>query len=173
MAWEDVMVPMLRVLINDVGDTLTYTDERLAELLLVAAQFVYQELDFVNTYTINIPALTLSPDPTSSGTKEDAFTNLVVLKAACLADQGLYRSKAAVAGIRAKCGPAVLETGRHIEGFKTLLELGPCKAYSEMKFAQQIGRTPVVEAVLSPFTSNNFDPNYLSDGYIYDRERMY
>ena len=59
--------------------------------------------------------------------------NLTVLKAACLADLSTYRTKAAMAGLKARCGPAVLETLEYTKGFKELLEFGPCKAYEELK----------------------------------------
>ncbi len=167
MAWPDVTVRMLRILINDVEEaTWEYSDDRLMQTLVVAAQLVNQEIDFDTTYTINVPLVTLTPDPTT-GVIDDAFTNFMVLKAACFMDQSAFRTKAAVAGLKAKCGPAVLETVEHLRGFKDLINFGPCKAYTTLKQEWIFGNAQVVEAILSPFVSNNFDPRNLPAGRSY------
>ena len=163
MAWQNELVPLLRNIINDVDeDNYTYTDARLEELLVVSAQLVI--VDIVNlptTYTVDVTQYSISPDPTS--TRDDAFINFVVLKAACLTDQGLYRSKALAAGIRARCGPASIDTMKHIDGFRDLITFGPCKAYETLKKDYMFGN-PNIAAVLSPFVSNDFDPSAL---YMY------
>lgn len=165
MAWQDDMILMLRILINDYSDTTyTYTDELLIENLIVAAQFVNMELDFTSAYTINIMALTISPDPTLTATKDDAFTNLVILKAACILDQGKFRNGVDTAGVRAKCGPAMLDTLSRMDGFKQLLTLGPCAAYEELKLQYTFGNTTILRAILSPFVSNDWTPDALSGG---------
>ena len=162
MAWADVMLPMVRILINDYDDTnYEYSDDRLIQTLVVSAQLVNQEIDFSTSYTINVPLVTISPDPTT-GTVDDAFTNFVVLKAACFMDLSTFRTKAALSGLKAKLGPAVLETMEHLNGFKQLITIGPCAAYATLKNEWIFGNAQVVEAILSPFTSNNFDPQNLS-----------
>ncbi len=163
MAWPDVTIQMLRIFINDVDSTLyAFSDDRLQETLVVSAQLVNQEIDFSQTYTINITAATISPDFTLTATKDDPFTNFIVLKAACIMDQSLFRTKALVAGLKAKCGPVVLETIGHLAGFKELINFGPCAAYVKLKEEWIFGNAQVVEAVLSPFVSNNFDPQSLA-----------
>ena len=163
MAWPDVTISMLRVLINDLdGPTYEYSDDRLMQTLVVAAQLVNQEIDFSTTYTINVPRVTISPDPTA--VPDDAFTNFITLKAACFMDMSTFRTKATIAGLKAKCGPAVLETVEHLKGFKELLTLGPCAAYKTLKTEWTFGNAQVVEAILSPFVSNNFDPQNLPGG---------
>ena len=162
MAWADVMLPMVRILINDYDDAnYEYSDDRLIQTLVVSAQLVNQEIDFSTSYTINVPLVTISPDPTT-GTVDDAFTNFVVLKAACFMDLSTFRTKAALAGLKAKLGPAVLETMEHLNGFKQLITIGPCAAYATLKNEWMFGNNVVVEAILSPFTSNNFDPQNLA-----------
>lgn len=157
MAWQDTIVPMLRVLINDLDSTsYSYSDDRLEEIVVVAAQLVAQEINFDTTYTVNVPLCTISPDPVANS--DDAFTNFITLKAACFMDQSQFRTKATVAGLKAKVGPAVLETTEHLKGFKELLNIGPCAAYKTLKEEWVFGNAQVVEAVLSPFISNNFDP---------------
>jgi len=166
MAWQDTMVSMLRILVNDMDDTPVYSDSRMEQMLVTAAMYVNIEISFDYTYTIGITTPSISPDPTGNG--DDAFTNFVVLKAACITDQSTFRTKALAAGVKAKCGPAVLETLKHLDGFKQLLEIGPCAAYTELKKQWTFGNSRLVHAILSPFTSNNFDPSSLSaisDGY--------
>lgn len=158
MAWQDVTIGIVRVLINDLDDSsYDYSDERLEQTLVVAAQLVNQEIDFSTTYTIDIPTVTISPDPSSDA----AFINFISLKSACIIDQSTFRTKMTLAGLKAKCGPAVLETVEHLRGFKDLINFGPCKAYQTLKEEWIFGNAQVVEAVLSPFVSNNFDPQTL------------
>lgn len=165
MAWHIQMVPVLRVLINDYGDentTQIYSDTRLEEILVVAAMYTQQENDFATTYTIVFSPASITPDPVDSG--DTAFVNLTVMKAACLSDQGTFRTKAVAAGISARCGPVSLNTISHLDGFKELLTIGPCAAYAAMKKDLMFDSGAMCRAILSPFTSNNFDPESLS-GY--------
>jgi len=163
-SWPDVIIPMVRILINDYDNTsYEYSDDRLLDTIVVAAQMVNQEIDFTTTYTINIPLVTISPDPITA--PDDAFINFTTLKAACFIDLSTFRTKAALAGLKAKCGPAVLETVEHLRGFKELLTQGPCAAYKTLKNEWIFGNAQVVEAILSPFVSNNFDPRNLPSTY--------
>jgi hypothetical protein len=160
MAWKSEMVLMLRGLISDFDKT-SYTDDRLQQLLVIAAHYVRQEVDFTQTYTISVTAKTISPDPCSStNADKQAFTNFTVLKAACLTDWSTYRSKALSSGIRARCGPAQLETLQHLKGFRDLIDFGPCKAYETLKEEHEFGNY-TLKAILSPFTSSNFDAGSL------------
>lgn len=156
--WLSEMVTMLRLLINDFSSTPTYTDNRLAKILLLGARYVQQEIDFDTTYTINVGKLTLSPDPTGDTTRDENFINFVVLKASCIVDQSTYRTKAATEGIRAVCGPASLTVTGHLKGFQWLLDNGPCNTYEQLKMEYMFGNSKTVQAVLSPFRSNKFDP---------------
>lgn len=164
MAWTEDMVSMLRVIINDTESPQTYENDRLRNLLMVAAMYVKQEVDFDVVYTIGISNVTLAPDPTLTATRDDSFTNLVVLKAACLTDQSTLRTKAIMSGIEAKCGPAMLKTLKHLDGFKELLTLGPCAAYEQLKHDYKLNDTTNLFGILSPFISDDFDPNYLTIG---------
>jgi len=159
MAWQDDMVLMLRILINDMDqDDEQFTDMRLEQLLSVGAQLVYQELDFDTTYTIGISPASISPDPSVTATKDDAFMNMTTLKAACLADLSEFRTRAALAGLRARAGPATLSTIGHLDGYKELLDNGPCAAYDELKNQWMFGNGNICQAILSPFISNDFNP---------------
>ena len=166
MAWQDELIPMLRALISDLGVEPLYSDERLEELIVVSAKFVKQEMDFNDNYTIDVTACSISPDPTTGVTDDrDAFSNFIVLKAACMADWSTFRSKALLNGIKVRCGTAWLETMDHIKGFRDLIDFGPCKAYDTLKKDYKFGNVQVIKAILSPFTSNNFSPHSLHPGH--------
>ena len=170
MAWDVTMVTMVRVLINDLDSSnYTYTDERIEQIIVVAAQLVQQQLDFDVDYTINIDTPDISPDPTVTATKDDAFTNFSVLKAACIADQGTFRTKALSEGIKAVCGPVALTVAGNLKGFQTLLDKGPCAAYEELKNDYVFGQ-PHIKAIFSPFVSNNFRPTgvFGNDNFLLD-----
>lgn len=162
MAWQDEMVVMLRVMINDLGDSPTYSDSRLEQMLSLSAKYVQEEIYFAVTYTIDVSDASISPDPTITANLDTSFTNFVVLKAACLADWGTFRQKALLSGLKARCGPAILETMEHMVGFRELISQGPCAAYDALKQDYQFGNVENIRAVLSPFRGNNFDPSSLS-----------
>lgn len=165
MSFFDEAIPMVRVLIGDVGSTLTYSDDRLEELLCVSAKIILTEsLDFDYDYTVVISTHSISPDPTVNG--DNAFFNFVCLKAACFADLSTYRTKSAISGLIAKMGPAWLDTKDHLKGFLDILntEGGPCKAFEQLKKEFMFGNANICRVILSPFVSNDFDPQSLS-GY--------
>ena len=56
----------------------------------------------------------------------------------------------------------VLETMEHMVGFRELLSQGPCAAYTKLKTEYEFGESRYIKAILSPFISNNFDPQSLS-----------
>lgn len=171
MTWQDIAIPIVRILVNDYNDaSYDYNDDRLTQTLVVAAYLIDQEIDFSTSYTINVPLETISPDPSS----DTAFINFMSLKAACIIDQSTFRTKATIAGLKAKLGPAVLETVEHLKGFKELLTTGPCAAYEALKDDYIFGNAQVVEAILSPFISNNFDPeNLVTTRYLDDPRAGY
>lgn len=155
MAWDTTMIIMLRSLIGDLEKE-EYTDPRLKQIIVVAAQYVNSEIRFDTKYTVNIAMPSIAPDPTIA--PDDPFVNLTVLKAACMIDRGNMRIAAMSAGIEAKCGPAVLKTLQRMEGFKTLIDSGYCAAYEESKREFQFGNTRHIRAILSPFINSDFDP---------------
>lgn len=162
MAWSDNMISILRILINDFDcDSLTYSDTQLKKVLVVSAQYIQQELSFDTTYTLTINPPSISPDPTATATKDDEFTNFVVLKSACQIDEWTFRTKATLEGIRARIGsPIELAISGNLEGFKLLLEKGPCKTLEQLKREWKFGNSNNIKAILSPFSSNNFNLSY-------------
>jgi hypothetical protein len=162
MAWSDTWTTMLRVMINDLGIDIEYCDLRLQQVLVVAAAYVQNEHHFSQSYTINIGSRTISPDPTVSPNTNDDFSNLTVLKAACIIDQGKMRDAALVTGVKAVCGPARLDVGTaRQQAFKTILEMTACKAYEELSTQYRFGKSVInlYRFVLSPFGDEYDLPN--------------
>lgn len=163
MAWDTTLVTMVRVMINDLSDEPTYSDERLQQLIVVAAQYVLREITFSTAYSVAIDVPSISPDPTLPETLDDDFSMFIVLKAACLADYSTYRARAALEGIRARLGPGEIHVMGNSGAFLVLLEGGACKAYEELKMQYMFGGKNMLrcaQAILSPFVSNTFDPLY-------------
>lgn len=159
MSWNIEIPIIVRSLINDVADPPEYSDERIQQLIVVAAQYVIQEINLLNEYTIDIVDKNITPDPTLTNRDLD-FISFVSLKASCLLDQSTLRTRAATEGIKAALGPAVLAVGGNIRGFETILKTGPCALYTELKMQYELGNTQLCRAILSPFVGNNFDPSY-------------
>lgn len=160
MAWKIELPIIVRTLINDLSDTPNYSDDRLYQLLTVAAKYVQFDVVLDNIYTINVVTPEITPDPTVSN--DDIFISLICLKAACLVDQSTLRTKAAMEGIRAALGPASLAVGGSMAGIKMILDHGPCGAYDELTSHWDVKEATAIRAVLSPFVGNRFDPTSLT-----------
>ncbi len=157
------MILPLRVLINDLSDTPTYSNERLSQVLVVAVGYVQQDLR-ISTYTTNSTLYTISPDPTATDTLDTTFVNFAAMKAACFIDQSALRTKASAAGVRAVLGPMSLQvTDNAIQGFVELMKNGACAAYQQMLMNYMTGNLNVISAILSPFAHNQYDPREGSD----------
>lgn len=167
MSWKVEMPIIIRTLINDIGAIPTYSDERLQQVIVVAAKYVQFDVVLDNTYSLNISEPAISPDPTDNN--DDIFISLTCLKAACIIDQSSLRTKAALEGIRAALGPASLSVGGSLAGLKMILEMGPCASYEELTSHWDVKEATAVRAVLSPFVGNNFDPTSLT--YPSDQRR--
>lgn len=163
------MVTPLRVMIGDLEATQVYSDDRLSQVLAVAAQQVQVHLSFSTTYTINYTNNSISPDPTASTPPDDDFVVLTVLKAACFIDTNALRTKAALAGIRATLGALSLDTSNNIQGYINTIKLGPCAMFEDLAADYAFGNPNIWKAILSPFINNQFDPRNLQSTEIRNR----
>jgi len=167
MNWKTEIPIIVRTLINDLSDTPTYSDERIIQVVSVAAKYVQFDVVLDNKYTVNVVNPSITPDPTSNN--DSIFISLVSLKTACIIDQSVLRTKAAMEGIRAALGPASLSVGGSLAGIKLILEQGPCAAYEELTSHWDVKEATAIRAVLSPFVGNQFDPSAIR--YSSDRSR--
>jgi hypothetical protein len=145
----------------------TYSDERLLQVISVAAKYVQFDVVLDHKYEVDVTTTSMSPDPTED--RDEIFISLVSLKAACIIDQSALRTKAAMEGIRAALGPASLSIGGSLEGLRLILEKGPCAAYDELTSHWDVKEATAVRAILSPFVGNRFNPSSIP--YVEDRGR--
>lgn len=162
MSWQYTSIKMLRTMLDDAScNTPDYTNQRLEDLLITSAYFLPMDINFSTTYTINVETYSISPDPSDSAQSDGSdFINFMVLKAACIADEGAFRNAALLQGVEARCGPAILKTSAYGQYLKDLLSAGPCKMYETLKNEYNFGYEGggILRAVMSPFVSNDFSP---------------
>ncbi len=156
MSWQIELPIIVRTLINDISDQPVYSDERLLQVISVAAKYVQFDVVLDHQYAIDVANPTISPDPTED--RDEIFIALVSLKAACIVDQSTLRTKAAMEGVRASLGPASLSVGGSLEGLRMIIEKGPCATYDELTSHWDVKDATAIRAILSPFVGNNFDP---------------
>jgi|TARA_Y100000593_G_scaffold66933_1_gene123153 hypothetical protein len=142
---------MVRYLVDDIDPTnYKYANKRVETTILVAAQFVTLQTDFNNTYTINVEQCTLSPDPTDSDTKDNAFINLTALKAACIMLGSEVRSESGNA-ISIKDGPSAIDL-RGVASTLVTLYQDLCKKYDQMLLDYRAGSSVAGQAILGPYS---------------------
>lgn len=155
MAWLQEATEILRILINDLSDDPTYTDNTLEQTLLVAARYVVQDVTLSTSYNVDFLGSLISPDPSD----DDIFLNFIMLKAACLTNTWQFNTKALTEGLSAKCGPSTITVKANSDIVLALLREGPCKAYEELVTQNNFGNTQIIRGILSPFISNQFQPD--------------
>jgi hypothetical protein len=162
MSWNIEMPIIVRTLINDIGQTPVYSDERIRQVIAVAAKYVQFDVVLEHQYSIDVANPNITPDPTAD--RDEIFISLVSLKAACIIDQSTFRTKAAMEGIKAALGPASLTVAGQSAAWNIILEKGPCALYEELTSHWDVKDASAVRAVLSPFVSNRFDPRMIREG---------
>ncbi len=156
MAWQDEMTTLLRVMVWDVITPQKYTDDTLQTVLVGSAQLVLGEvIGFKQTFVADVQGTDISPDPTdrSGGTRDDAFINLVAMKAAALVDQGIVRTES---GIVIRDNGSMVDLSHKLSAALRLLENGWAKKYENERFlfsAGLLGNTPPGMGVVGAFRS--------------------
>lgn len=163
----DIEIPIIvRNLINDLDcDNQSYSDSRIKQLILVAANYVTQDVNLTTKYSIDIINESISPDPCNNASRDIVFITFLALKSACMLDQSTFRTKAISEGIKTSLGSASLSVAGNLDGYKTLLQIGPCKTYEDSVMSHNVGDATAISAILSPFVGNKFDPEYLFRGH--------
>ena len=154
MGWQTDMVTIVRHLVNDIDGT-TYADSRLEETILVAAHLQYTSIDFDNTYTIDIDAGIMSPDPVESS--DSWFVNIVCVKAACII-LGSEAKTLAAQSYKIKDGPSSIDIG---QAYKNINELYKqlCDKLAHMIMEYKAGNSVGAHAVLTPYTQDRLSGN--------------
>lgn len=156
MAWQDQMTIILRSLINDLDDSpYTYADARLQTILLVSARLMLINVDFANSYTVDVTNATLTPDPTDPATQDDAFVVLTSLRAACIILGNEIKAESGNA-ISIKDGPSAIDL-RGVTGTLTTLYKDLSSRYEELLLEYRAGNSVAGQAILGPYSSTGFN----------------
>lgn len=156
MTWDQEIIRIVRVLINDLNSPYEYSDRRLLQTITVAAKYVEFDVVLDTVYAVDVVNNTITPDPTING--DSIFVSLVSLKTACIIDQSAFRTKATLEGIKAALGPASLSTSGTLTGWKQIIDHGACKLYADLTEHWDVMNATAIASVLSPFVGNKFDP---------------
>lgn len=156
MAWQDELIPLVRILIDDNNpSSYTYSDITLEQLIVAAARYVCSQVDLANVYTLNVANSTISPDPTT-GTEDTGFITLVCLKTACL----VVNAEVKVAANRSyviKDGPSTIDTRTNYQSISELAKR-LSDDYENMKMQYQAGNSRAGHAILSTYVTNEAIP---------------
>lgn len=127
--WAGCLLGLFRAHVGDFTDPPTWSDSRALDILVASAFQVSQEVNCISVPSLNF----CTQEFTSNPFHYPKFIALWMLKAACIVDQGALRTRALQEGLRASCGPALLEVkGGGQSVYKVLFEEGPCKAYKDL-----------------------------------------
>ena len=171
MAWSTEMVTLLRVLINDLATPSVYSNDRLKQLILTGVQLVKADVAFTTTYTFDIDALTLTPDPTTSDPRDNAFINLVLLRSACFLDISELRTQGKKS-VRVVDGRSSIDLTQLPNSYKVILSEGACKLYKDALKEYQCGELCPGQAVFGPLSSPNVYTGTTSFNNSNDYERF-
>ncbi len=148
--WEVGCVELLRVMINDLEDSPTYSDGRLKRLLVSAAFQVVQAATFAQVFSVDLVEQTITPDPTDEDTIDNHFVELMCLKAACIIDMG----KAIKAAGKAVSGMDMKAVSFDLTGVSDaaieLLKSGYCSSYKEILTDYVYGTGNLGQVVMGP-----------------------
>tara|TARA_R100001244_G_C5101756_1_gene119000 strand:- start:76 stop:585 length:510 start_codon:yes stop_codon:yes gene_type:complete len=150
MPWQNEMTLIVRHLVNDLdSSSYIFTDSRLEEAVLVSAQLASLEIDFENTYTIDVDSVSLTPDPTDSSNKDDSFINLVSLKTSQML-LGSELKTHSLNAISLRDGPSALDLRGIVAGLKILFD-DINKRYEEAVMQYKLNGV-VGQAILGPYS---------------------
>ena len=151
MSWQGQMSTMVRYLINDIEpDTYKYSAKRIETTILVGAQIVTLEVDLKNVYSINLEQCYLSPDPTDDLTMDNAFINLVSLKAASIVIGSEVKTEASNA-ISIKDGPSAIDL-RGVANTLIMLYKDLTDKYTKLLLDYRAGNSISGHVILGPYS---------------------
>lgn len=157
MAWQEELVPMLRYIIDDIAEDTqdeVYSDDRLEQTLVISAQLVLFDVHFPTTYSVDINATIISPDPTDP--RDNAFITLVVLKASCIIVQAEIKS-AADDSVKITDGPSTIDnSGGVIFSQKRRDQI--CEQYGRARLQYLAGNARGCAAILGPYVNESVSP---------------
>lgn len=156
MAWQNEMVEILRIMINDMCPTYKFSDLTLEKVIVASAQYVITEADalsFNQDYIPDIMAVSITPDPTDrdGGTRDDDFINLTLLKAGCFIDNCNAREAARKGGISIREWNTSIDTKGLFAAANAIMQNGWCKNYGDTLYGLLSGNASVGVGIMGPF----------------------
>lgn len=165
--WKTDLVLMLRSMVGDL-DSVKYTDERLEQLLVIAAYATATDTPFLTDYAVSVGSVTISPDPVKTGDKN--FSILTVLRAACILVGSEIKTQSANA-ISIKDGPSAIDLRGVSQNLQMLYDR-LFKQYEDFLFDYLMnhrnGADTAGTAILSPYS-----PASISINAFYSDNRGY
>jgi hypothetical protein len=108
MSWQSDAVTVLRPMIGDMTEPFIYSDDSLETFALVASKRIVSKLRLGGTYTVNLDAARITPDPTTQGVSGESVMNMIELMARLTILEGEAK-KAANQAIAIKDGPSSID----------------------------------------------------------------
>lgn len=166
MAWQNEMTIIVRHIIDDLDSTAyQFSDDRIEEAILVAAQLIHNEMEFTIDYNIEVDGRSLVPDPTKTpigeNPKDDDFIALCCLRTAILFTASQLKTYSLKA-IAIRDGASSLDMRGVIVGLKALHD-DLTKKYEDVKLDYQTSKLGLGKAILSPYSPGSDSANR---GYI-------
>lgn len=166
MAWQNEMTIIVRHIIDDLDSTAyQFSDDRIEEAILVAAQLIHNEMEFTIDYNIEVDGRSLVPDPTKTpigeNPKDDDFIALCCLRTAILFTASQLKTYSLKA-IAIRDGASSLDMRGVIIGLKALHD-DLTKKYEDVKLDYQTSKLGLGKAILSPYSPGSDSANR---GYI-------
>jgi hypothetical protein len=166
MSWNNEMVIIVRHIIGDLDtDNYSFSDSRIEESILVAAQLIHNEMEFTINYDIEVDNGLLTPDPTttavSPSNKDDDFIALCCLRSGLLLTNSLLRTYSLKA-ISIRDGSSSLDMRGVVAGLK-LVNDDLTKKYEAVKMSYETGKLGLGKVILSPYSPGSDNANR---GYV-------
>jgi hypothetical protein len=159
MTWQSEMTLLVRGLIGDITSPYAYSDNIITEYLIYAAHFNIGEITFETTFTIDIVAQIITPNPITP-TRYTLFINLTCMRAALLILGGEIKIAASNA-VSVKDGPSELNFTK-VYSAKNDLYNQMQKDFDKAKMAAMIGDLSVGLSILGPYTQESISEVYRS-----------
>lgn len=151
MSWQGQMGTIVRYLIDDTDPAkYQYSDQRIETTILVAGQLTQMNVEFAQSYNINVEDCTLSPDPTDPDNEDKAFITLICLRAACIIVGSSIRSESGNA-ISIKDGPSAIDL-RGVTQTLSVLYKDLCDKFEQQLLEYRAGNSIGGQAILGPYS---------------------
>ncbi len=126
---------IVRVLVNDLSDSPTFDDDRIALSLVVAGLISSQEFKFNTNYTFDVEGVSITPDPLDPNINDMLAVAMWPLKASCILNTNSMEGAIGNA-IKIRDGDSEIDTSRSMNGYEFLIKNGPCATYEALKKRQ-------------------------------------